>query len=271
LKILYLFSDFFYLVLYYFVSYRGKVVATNLRNAFPEKSAEELKKIKKEFYKHLADIFIETLKLTHMSKKEMKKRFIVTNPEVMDRIIKEGRDIAGICGHYNNWEWMAGIPLFSNIKCVSIYKPLKNKYFNDYLNGLRRKFGMVITPTSNIIREIITDRANGINSMSAFIADQIPPKYDIKYWTQFLNQETAVFLGAEKIATKYDMAVVYFNNCKLKRGYYTLTLDILFEHSAGLPEYAITEAHIRKLEELIREKPEYWIWSHRRWKHNREQ
>jgi KDO2-lipid IV(A) lauroyltransferase len=270
LRILYIFSDLLFLVLYYFPSYRRKIVAANLKNSFPEKTADELLKIEKKFYKHLADMFIETLKMTHLSKKEMKKRFIVTNPEVLQRFKDEGRDIAAICGHYNNWEWMSAIPLYTDIKCVTIYKPLRNKQFDNFLNDLRRKKGFFLTPMSNIIREIITDRNKGINAMYSFIADQTPAKNDIQYWTRFLNQDTPVYTGAEKIAVKYDMVVVFFNNKKIKRGYYTTTLDILFEHAAGLPEHSVTEAHVRCLEKNIREQPEYWIWSHLRWKHKRE-
>jgi KDO2-lipid IV(A) lauroyltransferase len=270
LRILYIFSDLLFLVLYYFPSYRRKIVAANLKNSFPEKTADELLKIEKKFYKHLADMFIETLKMTHLSKKEMKKRFIVTNPEVLQRFKDEGRDIAAICGHYNNWEWMSAIPLYTDIKCVTIYKPLRNKQFDNFLNDLRRKKGFFLTPMSNIIREIITDRNKGINAMYSFIADQTPAKSDIQYWTRFLNQDTPVYTGAEKIAVKYDMVVVFFNNKKIKRGYYTTTLDILFEHAAGLPEHSVTEAHVRCLEKNIREQPEYWIWSHLRWKHKRE-
>jgi KDO2-lipid IV(A) lauroyltransferase len=269
-RILYLFSDLMFLVLYYFPSYRRKVVATNLKNAFPEKSEDELLKIEKRFYKHLADLFLETLKLTHMSSKTFKKRLIVTNPEVIKRLKEKGKDIVAVCGHYSNWEWMAAIPLFTDIKCVSIYKPLKNSHFNRFLNHLRNKHGMVLAPMSNIVREIIADRSKGIRTLSAFISDQTPAITDIKYWTQFLNQDTAVYLGAEKIAAKYDMAVVFLNNQKMKRGYYQITLEVLFENTAGLPEYTVTESHVRRLEELIREKPEYWIWSHRRWKHKRE-
>jgi KDO2-lipid IV(A) lauroyltransferase len=269
-RILYLFSDLLFLFLYYFPSYRRKVVATNLKNAFPEKSDEELLKIEKGFYKHLADLFVEIFKLTHMSSKAFKKRLIVTNPEVIERLKEEGKDIVAVCGHYGNWEWMAAIPLFTSIKCVSIYKPLKNRNFNWFLNHLRQKHGMVLAPMSNIVREIIEDRNKGIRTLSAFISDQTPAKTDIKYWTEFLNQDTAVYLGAEKIASKYDMAVVFFKNHKVRRGYYEISMEVLFENTAGLPEYTVTESHVRRLEELIREKPEYWIWSHRRWKHKRE-
>jgi KDO2-lipid IV(A) lauroyltransferase len=270
LRVLYLFADLLFLILYYFPSYRRKVVATNLKNSFPGKSADELLKIEKGFYKHLADLFIETLKLTHMNSRMLKKRFVVTNPEIFKKFLDEKRDIVAVLGHYNNWEWITAIPLYTDLKCVSIYKPLKNKPFDRFITDLRSRQGMVLTPMSNIVREIIIDRNKGINTLSAFVSDQTPPKGDIKYWTQFLSQDTPVYLGVEKIAAKYDMAVVFFNIKKIERGYYTLTIEILFEHTAGLPEHAVTEAHVKRLEKIIREKPEYWIWSHRRWKHKRE-
>jgi KDO2-lipid IV(A) lauroyltransferase len=270
LQILYIFSDLLFVALYYFPSYRRKIVATNLKNAFPEKSTDEILKIEKKFYKHLADVFIETLKMTHLSEKEMKKRYIITNPEVLQKFKDEGRDIAAICGHYNNWEWMSVTPLYIDLKCVTIYKPLRNRYFDKFLNDLRRKKGFYLTPMSHIIREIITDRNKGINALYAFIADQTPPKGDIHYWTQFLNQDTPVYVGAEKIAVKYDMVVVFFNTKKIKRGFYTATVDVLFEHTSGLPEHTVTEAHVRSLEKNIIEQPEYWIWSHHRWKHKRD-
>jgi KDO2-lipid IV(A) lauroyltransferase len=271
LNVLYIFSDLLFFILYYFPSYRRNTVAANLKNSFPEKSQDELKDIEKKFYIHLADLFIETFKLTHINGKEMKKRFVVTNPEVLQRLKDEDRDIAAICGHYNNWEWMSALPLYTDIKCITIYRPLNNKLFDRFLNSLRRRKGFILTPNSNIIREIISDRSKGINALYAFISDQTPAKNDIKYWTSFLNQATPVYLGVEKIASKYDMAVVFFNNQKIKRGYYSTTIEVLFEHSAGLPEHTITEAHVRSLEKMIKEKPEYWIWSHRRWKYNYEQ
>lgn len=270
LNILYIFSDILYLIFYYVISYRKNVVRTNMRNAFPDKSPGEIEAIMKKFYRHLSDLFIETLKLTHMSAENLKKRFIVENPELLSRLKSEGRDIVGIAGHYNNWEWMAIVPAYTDYKCISIYKPLKNKHFNKFINQLRSRFGMHLTPMSLIIRELIKDRNNGINTLSAFISDQIPAKGDINFWTEFLNQETAVFLGAEKVAVKYNMAVVFFNQQKVKRGHYRLKLELLSEDSRSHPEYELTEMHVKLLDRIIRENPEYWIWSHRRWKHKRE-
>jgi KDO2-lipid IV(A) lauroyltransferase len=269
LRILYLISDFLFLLLYYFPTYRRKVVSTNLKNAFPEKSEAELKCIEKKFYKHLADLFIETFKLTHLSKKQLLRRCTVSNPEIMDKLYNENRDTVAVVGHYNNWEWLTILPQFTKYKFTSIYKPLQNKHFDRFLNNLRLQYGAFLVPMSFIIRDIINCRKNNIKTFSAFISDQTPAITEIKYWTTFLNQDTPVYLGAEKIASRYDMAVVFFNLQKIKRGYYHLDIELLFDHTEGLPEHLITETHVKRLEEIIREKPEYWIWSHRRWKHKR--
>jgi KDO2-lipid IV(A) lauroyltransferase len=269
LPVLYIFSDFLYLVLYYVVSYRRNVVATNLKNSFPEKTDKELKIIEKKFYRHLSDILIETFKSTHMTRANQKKRFTYSNLEIIDKLREEKRDIIAIMGHYNNWEWPTLLPYYLKYKTIIIYKPLQNKYFNRFINNHRSEHGIVLTPTSQVIREIINCRKNDINTVSVFISDQIPSKGDIKYWTTFLNQDTAVFTGAGKIASKYDMAIVFFHVQKVKRGYYNLNIEPLFDHTEGLSEEMITEKHVRKLEEIIKEKPEYWIWSHRRWKHKK--
>jgi Kdo2-lipid IVA lauroyltransferase/acyltransferase len=269
LRFLYIISDFLFLLLYYFPSYRRKVVASNLKNAFPEKAEEELKCIEKKFYKHLADLFIETFKLFQISQAEHLRRLTISNPGILDKLLAEKRDTIAVIGHYNNWEWLNILPCFTKYQIVSIYKPLQNKYFNRFINDIRSQYGMVVTPMSLIIREIIKNRKNNINILSAIISDQTPVRSDIKYWTTFLNQDTPIYMGTEKIASKYDMAVVFFHVQKIKRGYYNLDIELLFEHTAGLPEYFITETHVKRLEEIIREKPEYWIWSHRRWKHKK--
>jgi Kdo2-lipid IVA lauroyltransferase/acyltransferase len=269
LRVLYIFSDFMFLLLYYFPSYRRKVVAENIKNSFPEKSEKERKSIEKKFYRHLADLFVETFKLPHMSEAEQKKRFTYSNLEIIHKLKDEKRDIIAVLAHYNNWEWPTLLPQYLKYKTVIIYKPLRNKYFNNFINKQRSKYGIVLTPMSMVIREIINYKKNNINTLSVFLSDQSPPKGDIKYWTTFLNQDTPVYLGTEKIATKYDMAVVYFHIQKISRGHYNLNIELLFDHTAGLPEYAVTEAHVRKMEEIIIKEPEYWLWSHRRWKHKR--
>jgi KDO2-lipid IV(A) lauroyltransferase len=270
LRIIYLFSDLLYPVMYYFPGYRRKVVETNLRNSFPEKSAKERNAIARKYYRHLCDLIFETLKLVHMDNEQHKKRMYLTNPELLDRYYDEGRDVAVVLGHYGNWEWLNILPRCTKLRNVPVYKPLQNKYFDRFMLNIRSMNDCDPTAMSNIIREIIKNRKIRRNALYGFMTDQTPPRGDIKYWTTFLNQDTAVYLGAEKIAAKYDMAVVFLNIQKIKRGYYTFTAETLFEHAAGLHEELITETHVKRLEEIIREKPEYWLWSHRRWKHKRE-
>lgn len=269
LRVLYILSDFAFLLLYYFPSYRRKVVSGNLKNAFPEKSDIERKSIEKKFYRHLADFFIETIKLMHVSKEEQKRRYTYTNIEVIDKLREEKRDIVAVLGHYNNWEWPTLLPYFLKYKVIIIYRPLQNKYFDRFIFRQRSRYGIVLTPTNMVIREIVNSQKNNINTISVFLTDQTPAKGDIKYWTKFLNQDTPVYTGTEKIASKYDMAMVFFHVQKVKRGYYNLNIELLLEHTAGLPEHVVTETHVRRLEEIIREKPEYWLWSHRRWKHKK--
>jgi KDO2-lipid IV(A) lauroyltransferase len=269
LRILYLFSDLLFLALFYFPSYRRKTVTQNLKNAFPDKSGDEIRIIEKKYYRHLADIFIETLKLSNMRMNQIAKRMKLTNPETMKRLFDEDRDVLAVLGHYNNWEWLQSINYYTDYLIVSIYKPLQDKRFDRFMRHIRGKWGMILTPMSSIVREIVRLRNSGTRTIYSFITDQTPAKKDIRYWTRFLNQDTAVYTGVEKVALRYDMAVVFFNVQKVKRGYYEVTTEVLFEHTAGLPENVITEGHIRKLEEVIKEKPEYWIWSHRRWKHKR--
>lgn len=271
LRILYVFSDLVFPLIYYFPGYRRKVVQTNLKNSFPGKSEKERAAIEKGFYHHLCDLFVEILKLTHMSNKQQSIRIPLKNPELFQKLYDEKRDIAVITGHYGNWEWTNILPRYTKHRNVPIYKPLHNKHFDRYMFMIRSANDCDVTAMSNVVREIIRNRKNKRLSLYGFMADQTPPIGDIRYWTNFLNQDTPVYLGAEKIAAKYDMAVVFLNIQKIRRGYYELTAELLFEHSSGLPEGQITEGHVRRLEEVIREKPEYWLWSHRRWKHKREE
>lgn len=269
LRMLYIISDILFIPLFYFPSYRKNIVTENLRNSFPEKTPDEIRLITKRFYKHLSDMFIESFKMVHMSKSDLKRRFTVSNIGLLEKLMKEKRDTIAILGHYNNWEWLAALPLYTDYNAISIYKPLQNKYFNDFINGLRSKHGMGLSPMSHIMREIIQNRRKKVCTITAFLTDQTPVRHEIRYWTTFLKQDTPVYMGPEKVAAKFDMAVVFFHIQKIKRGYYNLDIELLFEHTAGLDEYVVTEAHVKKLEEIVHNKPEYWIWSHRRWKHKK--
>lgn len=269
LNILYILADFIFILLYYFPGYRKKVVRENLHNAFPEKILKERLTIEKRFYRHLADVIVETLKLTHLSNSQLMQRFRLTNPELFEKFYESEKDLTILVGHYNNWEWLVAVSLYTSYKNVCIYKPLQNLYFDRFMYKLRSRNNIEMVPMSKIIRNIVFNREKNIRAMYAFIADQTPAKPDIRYWTRFLNQDTPVYLGPEKIAVRYDMPVVFLNIQKSGRGYYTVTAEVLAENPAGLPDFAVTEAHTRRLEEIIRSGPEFWIWSHRRWKHKK--
>jgi KDO2-lipid IV(A) lauroyltransferase len=269
LRVLYLFSDLFYLVLYYLAGYRRKVVAANLRNAFPEKSEAERKKIECRFYRHLCDLFVETLKATHMSPEQISRRFAVRDLSGVDRMYREGKSVIALCSHYNNWEWFSAVPLITPFRILTVYKPLKNKYFDQFILNLRTKFGILASPMQNILRDLVKFRNEKILTMSGFIADQTPPPDEYAYWTTFLNQETGFFRGAGKLAVKYDMPVIFVNITKMKRGYYEVAFELMTEHPGKEAPDFITSRYAEMLEAVIREKPEYWLWSHRRWKHKK--
>jgi len=269
LRVLYLFSDFFYLVMYYIAGYRRKVVAANLRNAFPEKSEAERKEIERRFYKHLCDLFVETLKITHMSPGQISRRIIVRDLSGVDRLYSEGKSLIALTSHYNNWEWFSAVPLVIPYKVLSIYKPLTNKYFDQFILSLRTKFGMLVSPMQNILRDLIKYRNEKILTISGFIADQTPPPDEHAYWTTFLNQETGFFRGAEKLAVKYDIPVIFVNTTKIKRGYYEVAFEIITDHPVKEVPGFITSRYAEMLEGVIKEKPEYWLWSHRRWKYKK--
>ena len=169
------------------------------------------------------------------------------------RIIRKTHcvDVAVVVAHYGNWEWSNFIPTIIKHKMITVYKPLQNKHFDKFMNDIRLRYGVIMTPMSNVIRDVISYRKQNIPILVTFISDQTPAITDIRYWTTFLNQDTPVFTGAEKIAAKYDMAVVFFNIEKIKRGYYNLDIQLLFEHSAGLPEHHITDTHVKHLEKII--------------------
>jgi len=269
MRALYLLSDILFPIFYNVIRYRREVVERNLRNAFPEKSPEERKRIAKRFYSHLTDMFVETLKAMHMTPEQIRKRFSVPDTSLTDRYFSEGRDVVALGSHYNNWEWFSSMQLSMKHRALLIYKPLKNKDFDQYLYKIRSRFGVTITPMSHIIRDLVKCRSEKILTLSGFIGDQTPPRDDISFWTNFLNQDTGFYRGAEKVAVKYDIPVVLMHIAKKKRGFYEVEYRLISEHPREEEPNAITARYAAMLEEIIRDKPEYWLWSHRRWKHKR--
>jgi KDO2-lipid IV(A) lauroyltransferase len=246
--------------------YRREVVEMNLRNSFPEKSTEEIKQLSRSYYHYLCDLILETLKTMTMSEEEYRNRITLNNPEVLSTLAKQGKSIVLLLGHFGNWEWFGPcVTLKTDYQLVVIYRPLSDPYFERMTSSWRTRFGTEITPVQQTLRAMVANK-NRLTA-TAFVADQAAPAN--AYWTTFLNQDTSVFTGAEKIATKFDYPVVYLHAARPKRGYYIITPEVLFEHPSQTAENQISEAFTRRLEKDIIANPVIWLWSHKRWKNKR--
>jgi KDO2-lipid IV(A) lauroyltransferase len=266
LRVLFFFADGLYIILFYVVRYRRNIVKDNLSHAFPQKSEKERHKIEKGFYRHFADMTVESLKMIHMSPEQLGKRIPVINPEILDKYRESGKSIVAVGAHYGNWEWTLGIVQRLNYKTIGVYKPLNNPRFDGYVNKMRSKFGTQLVSMREVIRVILKYNHQNIPTFNVFIADQSPVWEEVQYWIPFLNQQTAVYLGPEKIARQFDMVVVFGKVNKTARGRYSVELIPLEENPLKSAEFEITKKIFGVLEEQIKSRPEYWLWSHRRWK-----
>jgi len=262
---LYLIADFLFIVIYYITGYRRKVVQENLRNAFPEKTEQERHDIEKEYFRYLADLIVESIKMISASKETIVKHVWPTNPEVIDNYFAEGKSIIGAVGHYCNWE-LAGarFSFFTENRRIIVYKPLSNDYFDKFFIKMRSRFGSTLVPMKDTARAMV--KYKNELSFSVLVADQTPVKHEAHYFTEFLNQPTAVFLGIEKLAKLTNAVVIFCDVKRVKRGYYTYTFVPLVENPKETAPHEITEAHVKYLESMIKREPQYWLWSHRRWK-----
>ena len=270
-RVLYVCADVIYYILYYIVRYRRSVVEENLEKAFPEKSKQERKVIEKKFYHNLSDFFVEFFKPWHISEQEMRKRCVFKNTEILQHYYDQGRPVIGVLGHYGNWEWMASYALLLNkdIAFYSLYKPVHNRVLDKMMFRIRSRFGAHPIPRNDVLRVIVRDIKEKHIFLAAFIGDQTPNVYNLNFWMTFLNQDTPVLLGTEKIATKFNIPVISLQVRRVRRGYYEVNFVDLCANPKELAPGELTELHTRFLEQQIREKPEYWLWSHRRWKHRR--
>lgn len=274
LRILYILSDIFYVLVYKIISYRLKVVRNNLANSFPDKTPKEQKKIEREFYHHFCDYIVETIKLLHISDKEMQKRMQFENVELVKELMKDGNSALMFLGHYCNWEWVPSLNLhFKNesILLGQIYKPLKNKAFDDLFLKIRSRFGSFGIPKYETLRVIVKLRKDGKQTLIGFMADQAPPINAMHHWKTFLNQDSAVFTGVERIAKQTGFAVTYLDIQKVKRGYYKATVKLITDKPQAEPEFKITDDYITAMEKTIMRNPAYWLWTHKRWKRSREE
>lgn len=267
--LLYLLSDGLYFILYHVTGHRKKVVFTNLKNSFPEKTTAELIIIQKRFYRYFCDLLLETFKTLTISRENMLKRCSIDpNAEILfEQLAASNKSIIIVMGHKGNWEWAGNtFSLCCKHQLYVIYHPLDNKYFNGLICKMRERFGTKLIPMKETFRDMIKNRHE--LSATAFIADQ-SPNPATAHWMNFLNQDTPVFMGTEKIAQKIKYPIVFVTVKKLTRGYYTLMAELLQSPPYIGSEGDITETHTRKLEADIIAQPETWLWTHKRWKRKR--
>ena len=265
-SVLYFLSDGLYYLLYTVIGYRKQVVRDNLRRSFPTKTEQERLVIEKTYFRFLADNLIESLKSLSMSKKSFQKRFHLKNPEVITQFTDKKQSILLAMSHYANWEWSApGLTSVLAVKTILVYKPLSNKSAEKVINGIRAKYGALMVPMKQAIRTIIEHQ--GETTITFMVSDQTPSARDNMHFVDFLNQLTAVFKGLEKIAKLTKSPIVYMHVERVKRGYYQAEFSVLEANPLATAEDEITEKYNKKLENIIIANPAYWLWSHKRWKH----
>lgn len=269
-RILYALSDFLYLLVYRIVGYRKGVVRKNLELTLPHLTVAERKKIEKKFYSHFCDTLVEMVKTMTISEKEMKKRFVFENIELVTEFEKKGKSIALICGHYASYEWLLVMnKSLTTHKGFGVYKTIRNKYFDKLVRKIRGRFDGVLIDTKSTIATMIKNKRNGVLGYYGFLSDQSPKVKSAVYWTDFFGMEVPVHVGAEMLSKKLDMNIMFVKGSKIKRGYYKAKFIPYNETPKDVPNYEITDTFIDLLEKQILEAPEYYLWTHKRFKHRK--
>ena len=269
-RILYFLSDLVYILVYYVVGYRKKVVKENLALALPHLSAKERLVIEKKSYRHLCDIFLEMAKTMSMSREEMSRRFHITNPEIFREYEAENKSMMLMASHYASWEWLLTMCDQTSLKGMGVYKKISNKYFDQLIRDIRSKFGSELVVTRETIPYIANKQREKIACVYGFASDQSPKKDRIMYWCDFMGVEAPIHTGAEMIARKYNIEVLFIKVSRVKRGFYEATLIPISKKPKEVPEFQITKDFVRHVEKQILEAPEFYFWTHKRWKHKKE-
>jgi len=272
LRIHYILSDIIYLIVCYVIRYRNKVIRNNLSTSFPGKSPEEIRQIQKKFYRWFSDYLVESVKLLTISEDELRRRMVFKGTDTVDEVVKSGQSCAVYLGHYCNWEWITSLPLWvcEEAQCGQIYHPLENEEFDRLFLRIRQRFGAVCIAMNDTLRKIIEYKRANKQVVIGYISDQVPFWNNIHHWTDFLNHDTPVLSGTERIARSADHAVFYLDVRRIKRGYYEAEFKLITKEPKKMAEFEITDIYFAKLEESIRRAPEFWLWSHNRWKRTRE-
>ncbi len=274
-RVLYFFADAAYLLVYRIVGYRKKVVRRNLTLSFPEKTADDIKRIERGFYHFLCDYFVETLKLLSISPQKMLQHIEFRGLDELERCFDEGQHCAAILGHYCNWEYLSttGLGFKRHPEAVMglIYHPLYNQVFNRLFIDMRQHLGGTCVPKNDILRYLFTYKREKRMTLFGYISDQTPKWENIHLWLPFLHHDTPVFTNGEKIMRKMNNAVFYVDMERPQRGKYIATFRLITRTPNQLEENAITRRFFQMLEQTIRRDPQYYLWSHNRWKRSHEE
>ncbi len=265
--IVYMLSTLVYQLVYYGIGYRKKVVRENLKLVLPEKSDQERRVIEKRFYQHMCDMFLEMIKTMGISGKELQKRFVFNNLEVLHQLEAKEKSIMLLFPHYASWEWVIALDAHIKSKGYAIYQPVQNPYFDKLIRRIREKFGTTLIATTETKEIVAQNRLKGRLSMYGILSDQSPMVSRTKYWAPFMGITVPVHVGAEMLCKGLDLPAVYLKVEKRKRGHYQGTFKVLSETPKSVPDFEITDAFLREVEASISEAPEYYFWTHKRWKH----
>ena len=273
LRIHYMLSDLLYLIIYRLIHYRVAVVRKNIQKSFPEKDADELLAIERGFYHWFCDYLAESVKLLTMSRSQMRRRMVFKGTEVVDEVVRSGQSCAVYLGHYCNWEWITSLPLWvtPEAQCGQIYHVLENQEFDKLFLKLRQRWGAVCIPMAETLRRLIQYRQANQPVVIGYIGDQVPFWNNIHHWCQFLNHDTPVLTGTERLARQTGQAAFYLDVRCLRRGYYEAEFKLITREPKQLAEFELTDIYFRMLEESIRRDPACYLWSHNRWKRTREE
>lgn len=266
MRMLYIKSDVLYFFAYYVFRYRKKVVAHNLKLVFPDKSKQEREKIARKFYQHLCDIIFETIKSLTISEKEIRARFVYQNLELLETLYKKDRSVLLMCGHYASWEWSGILARQMDYKGLAVYKKLDNKSFDKLVKKIRSRFGATIITNKRVVPVLFRHSKEHIKTLTLILSDQTPKSGAFKHRDLFMGIDVPVFTGSEELSKKLEFAAVYLNVTKVKRGYYSARFELLAEDPTHLPDYEITRKFLDCIEAQIRKAPEFYLWSHKRWK-----
>ena len=272
LGVLYVLADVLYVVMYRVARYRLGVVRENLRRVFPGMGERERRGVERRFYRHLADVTVELARMWHMGEREMRRRCVFRNAGLVEGYLREGRSVVAALGHYGNWEWMASFALWmEGGDFLVLYKRLRDGVVDGMMRRVRGRFGAVPVERREALRVMARRLGEGRPFLAGFIADQSPNGHNLGFWMDFLGQDTAVLTGAERIARRYGLPVVSVRTRRTRRGYYEVEFVEVCRNPRELEEGEVTRRYTRMLEEEVRREPALWLWSHRRWKHAREE